>query len=373
MKAILIYDYFLNSVSNNPSIGGIQTYIQDLSSIFCDLGYSVEIYQKGENVGKSSFNGIDVNFLVKREESQKKFKKAILKKLKLENPLDCLIVFMTHTLTFQIKGFNTISIQHGIYWDLPNNSRNFNSKLQLLFRLKHVFFTLKRMNSVPNHVFVDYNFLNWIRTQQYALKIKYNVIPNYANYLNEVPPTNSKIKILFARRLEEYRGTRIFADSIRALINKNYDFDVIIAGNGPDKKYLEDYFKDDKCVSFIEYKHGEQEQIMSNCDISVVCSTGSEGTSLSLLESMGCGCAVVCTNVGGMTNIVLDGFNGLICDTNSDSLASKLEILLNDKDKIQFLSKNAIETVKESFSKQKWESEWRSFILKVSNKGGNHA
>lgn len=368
MKAILIYDYFYSMTTDSPTIGGIQTYIQDLSLLLKRMGHEVCVFQKSENVCDTIWNDIMICSLVKRSEQQKTFERAIKRRLKTEDSNNTLIIFMTHTMNFKLKHFVSVSIQHGIYWDLPSAKRNFNPFIQLLIRLKHAFYTLRKMNSVPYCVFVDYNFLNWLRTQQYLVNLKYSVIPNYANYLEEAPKRSERIRILFARRLEEYRGTRIFSQAIRILLNKGYQFEVTIAGNGPDKNFLLDYFKNDTCVSFLEYKHGEQEKVMSTADISVVCSLGSEGTSLSLLESMGCGCAVVCTNVGGMTNIVLDGYNGLICDITAESLAGKIESLLLDRVKMNELSKNAINTVRSSFTKDRWEADWASFLSRVLNK-----
>ncbi|WP_420491566.1 glycosyltransferase [Neobacillus drentensis] len=52
---------------------------------------------------------------------------------------------------------------------------------------------------------------------------------------------------------------------------------------------------------------------------------GSEGTSLSLLEAMAAKCAEIATNVGGMTNIILDNYNGLIINPDESELYLALE------------------------------------------------
>lgn len=46
---------------------------------------------------------------------------------------------------------------------------------------------------------------------------------------------------------------------------------------------------------------------------------------------MAAGCAVICTNVGGMTNIIIDGYNGLMINPDEDSLYKALDRLIEDK------------------------------------------
>lgn len=56
------------------------------------------------------------------------------------------------------------------------------------------------------------------------------------------------------------------------------------------------------------------------------------GTSLSLFEAMVARCAIVCTNVGGTTNIVLDGFNGFMVRPVADEIREAIEeLIINQK------------------------------------------
>ena len=97
-------------------------------------------------------------------------------------------------------------------------------------------------------------------------------------------------------------------------------------------------------------------------DIAVVPTTGSEGTSLSLLEAMASGCAVVCTNVGGMTNIVLSGYNGLMISPEEDELFDALATLIEDASLRARLQSNAYTCAKEAFSLKRWQDCWEKVI-----------
>jgi len=71
-----------------------------------------------------------------------------------------------------------------------------------------------------------------------------------------------------------------------------------------------------------------------------------EGFSLTLLESMACGAAVVCTNADGNMQFCEDGENCLIVD-NADGFVSACESLLEDTDMLIRLQANGFETAKQ--------------------------
>ncbi|MDF7725383.1 glycosyltransferase family 4 protein, partial [Enterobacter hormaechei subsp. steigerwaltii] len=137
---------------------------------------------------------------------------------------------------------------------------------------------------------------------------------------------------------------------------------------GPYKQQLELDFGECDNVYFSTFRPEDSLDFHKNKDIAIVCSIGSEGTSLSLLEGMAAGCAVVSTNVGGLTNIVIDQHNGLLCEPNADSLYGALISLIDDEIKRKKLALNAYNTVIDSFNITKWRREWSDMLLFVENK-----
>ena len=118
-------------------------------------------------------------------------------------------------------------------------------------------------------------------------------------------------------------------------------------------------------VKFIRYESHESLEIHQDKDIAVIPTIGSEGTSLSLLEAMTAQCAVICTNVGGMTNIVLDNYNGLMINPDENSLYNAMKKLILDEKLRQKLSQRAYVTVKEGFSYDIWKEKWISVLKEL--------
>ena len=80
---------------------------------------------------------------------------------------------------------------------------------------------------------------------------------------------------------------------------------------------------------------------------------------------MSAGTVPIVSNVGGMTNVVLNGFNGLIVHPKTEEFISAIELLINDFSLMKELSHNAKKTVIGAFSKDKWSEEWLKVIKSV--------
>ena len=47
---------------------------------------------------------------------------------------------------------------------------------------------------------------------------------------------------------------------------------------------------------------------------------------------MACGCAVVATNVGGLCNLVINNFNGLLVNPNPEEISDAITKLVDNKE-----------------------------------------
>ncbi len=105
--------------------------------------------------------------------------------------------------------------------------------------------------------------------------------------------------------------------------------------------------------------------IYRQMDIAIIPTKASEGTSLSCLEAMASGCAVIAGCTGGLTDLIIHEYNGLLLrPLNTRTLMEALSCLIEDPELRQRLSINA-RTVSESFSLEKWKHRWRKVIEAV--------
>lgn len=362
MKTVdILYSEYYDSKGEKMTIGGIQTYITNLVSLILKIGYNVRVFQYADidfckEQGNTKIYGIKTDF-----NDKKKHEKLFETAQNIKTDGEKITIIATDTMIPGKNVKNSIAIQHGICWDIPytykrNFIRHFIGKSLVSCKI------IKNVSHVDKLVCVDYNFVNWYRAMICTGRVKCKVIPNFAQIAPEKEKASNNINIIFARRFSEYRGTKIFGGAISRILKEYDNINVTLAGDGADKQWLIDKLGGYENITFTSYSSEESIEIHQKHDIAVVPTVGSEGTSLSLLEAMSAGCAVICSNVGGLTNIVLDGHNGLMIEPDEESLYKALKKLIEDSALRKKLSKNGYQTVVDSFSYEKWKEKWTEII-----------
>lgn len=210
--------------------------------------------------------------------------------------------------------------------------------------------------------------LNKVR-EYYGLELPHaqvipNPVPEVAYSMKWRYPVSQKPFILFVGRFDSVKGGDLVLEAFKQIALQNNNLELLFVGpdrgltiDGEDFKiaeYIERFTVDNSIKERIQFLgHCDQERISElrkNALVTIVCSRY-ENFPLSLLESLAAGCPTVATAVGGMKEIIIDDYNGLLADPESPaSIAEKVLMLINDPEKMQRLSKNAIEDCKKRFS-----------------------
>jgi glycosyltransferase involved in cell wall biosynthesis len=177
---------------------------------------------------------------------------------------------------------------------------------------------------------------------------------------NNIPRKNGGAKnILFIGRLSEKKGIPFLLDAFSTVSKMTNSVKLTIAGDGPDldnlKKLCNDLRISNK-VYYPGYVTGEdKEHYLNQADILVVPSIetdqgDTEGLPVVILEGMSRGVPIVATDVGGISEVIKDNYNGrLIPQKNESALAESIIDLLTNFEKRSRISQNA-KTTAESYS-----------------------
>lgn len=157
--------------------------------------------------------------------------------------------------------------------------------------------------------------------------------------------------VLFTGRLTEHKGVEYLIKAARQI-----KAEVIIAGDGPERKYLESLILKFKLtnvhmVGYFSYKLDTINDFYLRSDVYVAPSVWNEPLGLVILEAMVNKTPVVVSRKGGVTTLVKDGYNGFLIRPRSPKLiVEKVNLLLND-DKLRVkMGERAYKTVTEKFS-----------------------
>lgn len=187
-------------------------------------------------------------------------------------------------------------------------------------------------------------------------------------YKNSIDVNNEELTILSNRRLEKLYNIDIIIKGFKLAISEYPNLKLIIAATGNEDMYLKELTKDLGLTNKVEfYGRYDQEklgQMLKTSDV-FISIPSSDGTSVSLLEAMGCGLYPILSDLPANREWIEDGKNGIIinsisensvkeailkCCNNKENLMKQSEVNINIiKDKA--LWKNNIKIVDEIYRK----------------------
>lgn len=144
--------------------------------------------------------------------------------------------------------------------------------------------------------------------------------------------TNKKV-VLFTGRLTRHKGAIYLVKAAPYI-----DGTIVIAGDGPERKTIEDYVKKNNIKNIVmagyfnTANHNLLHAFYERADIYIAPSVWSEPLGLTILEAMAAKTPVIATKKGGFLSLIKDKVSGyLISARNSKAIAETVNILLSDE------------------------------------------
>ena len=201
-----------------------------------------------------------------------------------------------------------------------------------------------------------------------------SVIYNGADYekFKHIPKELAKQKlgvnesgkiILFVGNLILVKGLTYLINAFAALMEeKKEDVKLFLIGDGGERDNLVSLTKSLKIedqVSLLGRKHHSEIPLWLNIADIFVLPSLSEGFPTVIPEAMMCGAPVLASNVGGVSEIIVNGKSGILTEPgNIESLKEGLRLLLYNERNRQMISK----TAKEHSKKYTWENNALEYI-----------
>ncbi len=179
---------------------------------------------------------------------------------------------------------------------------------------------------------------------------------------------NAEQIILNVGRLINWKGTGFLIKAMPEVLNKYPHAKLLIAGSGPN---MDSLIRETIALGIHDHveflgKVTQRDLVMyyRSADVfvlpSVIHDGMTEGLGTVLLEAMACGCPVIGSNVGGISDIIVDEENGfLVSEKNSAAIAEKIITLLSDNDLAARFRKAGYETIGLYFS---WDTISNKFL-----------
>ncbi|MBC8060572.1 MAG: glycosyltransferase [Clostridiaceae bacterium] len=185
--------------------------------------------------------------------------------------------------------------------------------------------------------------------------------------------SNKHITIGTVRNLEQIYGINILISAFAELSKELNDLDLklLILGDGSQKHKLMKLCESLNISSHVTFTGFIDNNLVSTYinKMDIVCMPSlSEGFGVSAVEACACGRPIVASNVGGLTEIVNDNYNGYLIEPGDiNALKNTLKKLITDKKRLLEFSKNARKIAVENYNWDKNASEMRSIYNNYVN------
>ena len=152
--------------------------------------------------------------------------------------------------------------------------------------------------------------------------------------------------ICFVGSLGRQKNILALLEAIKGL---PYTIDII--GTGPLSDQLREFARKNKIEASFpgNVPNHELPAVLNRHELFILPSLW-EGMPKTLLEAMSCGLPVIGTNIIGTREVIKDGENGILCETDSDSIRQAIIRLMEDEELKKQLGENARKTIIQDYS-----------------------
>lgn len=234
--------------------------------------------------------------------------------------------------------------------------RHFATGFSELF--KRSFFEMPKLNDVAmrfkNFVVIS-NFMRNELIKNGIDSSRVHLLPAFVENFTEHKTNDVEtLKILFAGQHVISKGLHLLLESVAKM---KKDFSLTILGEGARTPYFKELAKQygiDSKVNFVGFVSNVQDYYRA-CDVVVFPSLWQEPFGLVGIEAMANSIPVVAFDVGGVSDWLKDGFNGIAVEQrNISAFASALDKLACDSAMREKVGENGRTFVAEKFSKEKF-------------------
>lgn len=359
-KVAIVTPQFLEWSGERCIFGGGERYLAELAELLAGMGCQVDVFQPSNGLQwQKEYSGFRV-FGVGDGGFDEDFFLALNQHFyELTQDYD-LHIYLSMDLTCPFVFPNSICVSHGVWWD---------STERPWWRSKKWYDRLfAGLNKIDTLVSVDTNTINWLNAVNPQIQCKKTYIPNYADldiFKPQEPSAEKKntVKVLYPRRLVSGRGWSVTKEVAKELLQERSDLTFSFVGRGLEQseRQMELLAEKNPGIEYRWYPMEDMHLAYQDADIVLIPSCYTEGTSFSLLEAMACGKPVIAGLVGGLTDLVIDGYNGLLIQVSEDTLKSAVLRLADNAELRREMGQHALQ-VAQSFSKRFWEQRWKKVI-----------
>lgn len=225
-------------------------------------------------------------------------------------------------LALRLRGIPFVITFHG--WEKPLAEK---IRKRWKWLVKHTYLKAEKINVLASSFrssLLTWGYVNEVAVQTTCVNTE--LIDNIMvskKHVNESEP----IRVLYISRIVKAKGVLETIMAVESISNE-FNVELTIAGDGEYFDEVRGYVLQNNLsnVKLLGYVSGnEKTSLFQTHHILCFPTYYPEGLPISILEGIATGCVLVCTNVGGIADVFVDGQMGSLCKPDPGDIAEKLK------------------------------------------------
>jgi glycosyltransferase involved in cell wall biosynthesis len=188
------------------------------------------------------------------------------------------------------------------------------------------------------------------------------------DYSNCHVGSKTNLEIAFSGRLEPDKCPMLYLEAAKEILKEYPNIKFHLLGEGSLVKEINNFIDSSGLRDKINFQfHKNPPELFAGTSIFVSLQTGTNYPSLSVIEAMACGNAVVASNVGD-TTLLINENNGVLAELNVDSVVAAIKSLIKDPARISKLGLNGREFVMKEHIIEKESAYYIDLFKKAKNR-----
>jgi len=338
--------------------GGGERYLRELGRVLRDNGYYVELFQAATHDWVRHHEGFVFHGLSPLVFVDDMWP-ATNERFREEAGHFDHHIYFTFSLAYPEARPDSLAISHGIWWD---------DSIEPWRRTPQWCEKMEKALSIPQRIIAnDTNIINWARAIHPELERRFHFVPNFVD-LNEFRPRPKTgnphmFTVLFPRRLAPQRGWREALKAAQTLVAAHPDIEFYFVGRGTptDEAILARTAEEWPQIHYEWREPDQMAEAFQMADLVLIPTLSAEGTSLSCLEAMASGRPVIAGWVGGLTNLIIHEYNGLLIRVTPNTLVESILYLKQNPGLRELFAARGLE-VAAAHSLERWRASWTKLI-----------
>lgn len=358
-------------------IGGSEAIVYDVARKILDIGYFVYIFSFKDGPVRKLYESIGINVIIINKTKRIDIKLisdlvVTIKSLKIQ------IVYAHHITPFLYSFFSAkiartkiIFTEHSV-WQFSELKKT--ARLLTTIMMKNSDCIISISKQLQHFYLVDMK-LKAEKIQLITNGIDFDKFKVFesGNLRKELGFETKDILIGIVANIRPEKNHKLLITAIEKLSKTYKNIKLLIIGLDCMNQEIHRFVEKCQAKQSI-YFFGKRDDIPNLLNIlDIFClPSKNEGLPLTVVEAMACGVPIVGSDVMGINEVIVDGYNGLLFDVNNqDSLIEKIEIIINGEVIRKNLVNNAIKFAKLHFNIEDKIIDFDRVFRKILNKSAS--